>query len=68
MKRIEKKLKEMKTKKYLDTGMFLEVDLLYPDKLHAEHCDFPLAPERYNVVYNELSPMNKFLYQKRKIP
>ena len=44
--------------------MFLEVDLNYPKKLHKLHEDFPLAPERYKITYNELSPINQFLYKK----
>ena len=46
--------------------MFLEVDLHYPKELHANHSDFPLAPEKYNVTYNELSPLNKILYNNMK--
>ena len=30
-------------------GYFLEVDLKYPDKLHALHNDYPLAPEKLAV-------------------
>lgn len=44
--------------------MFLEVDLEYPMEGHELHWDFPLAPERYEVTYNELSPINQFLYKK----
>ena len=47
-------------------GMFLEVDLDYPEETHKLHKDFPLAPERYNVTSNELSPINQFLYNKMK--
>ena len=47
-------------------GMFLEVDLDYPEETHILHKDFPLAPERYNVTSNELSPINQFLYDKMK--
>ena len=47
-----------------ERGMFLEVDLKYPKKLHRLHEDFPLAPERYKITYSELSPINKFLYNK----
>ena len=46
--------------------MFLEVDLKYPKEVHELHEDFPLAPERYEVTYNELSPINQFLYKKMK--
>ena len=47
-------------------GMFLEVDLDYPKETQKLHKDFPLAPERYKVIYNELSPINQFLYNKMK--
>ena len=66
VEKVEKNLKQMKISKYKNKGMFLEVNLIYPDELHAKHRDFPLAPERYNVMYNELSPLNKFLYEKMK--
>ncbi len=43
--------------------MFLEVDLNYPKMFHKLHRDFPLAPVRYNVTFEELSPLNQ-LYTK----
>ena len=46
--------------------MFLEVDLEYPKEIHEKHGDFPMAPEKYNVTYNELSPLNQSLYRKMK--
>ena len=60
--KIEKKLKKSKIINYKDRGLFREVDLIYPKTVHALHADFPLAPEKYTVAYNELSPINKFLY------
>ena len=36
-------------------GMILEVDLEYPDKLHDEHNEYPLAPERMKVEKEWLS-------------
>ena len=36
-------------------GYALEVDLHYPRKLREEHSDLPLAPEHYDVFYNDLS-------------
>ena len=44
----------------------MEVDLDYPEETHKLQKDFPLAPERYNVTSNELSPINKFLYNEMK--
>ena len=64
VKKIEKKLKNRKQISIGERGMFLEVDLNYPKKLHKLHEDFPLAPERYKITYNELSPINQFLYKK----
>ena len=49
-----------------ERGMFLEVDLEYPKEIHRQHEDFPMAPERYNVKYDELSPLNQTLYRKMK--
>ena len=46
--------------------MFLEFDLEYPKEVHEIHVDFPSAPERYEVTYNELSPINQFLHKNYK--
>ena len=46
--------------------MFLEVDLEYPKEIHEQHGDFPMAPEKCNVTYNELSPLNQSLYREMK--
>lgn len=43
-------------------GMFLEVDLDYPINIHKYHSDFPLAPERYDVDFKELSPLCEKIY------
>ena len=44
-------------------GMFLEVDLIYPDNIHKYHSNFPLAPEKFNVKFEHLSPLCKRMYQ-----
>ena len=46
--------------------MFLQVNLKYPTELHSSHSDLPMAPERYTMCYNELGPLNKFLYKQMK--
>ena len=65
-KEIEKRLKNNEFSSMSDRGMFLEVDLEYPKSIHRYHEDFPMAPERYNVTYNELSPLNRSLFEKIK--
>ena len=45
-----------------DCGFFLEVDLDYPPALHADHNDYPLAPEKMKVTNSMMSP-----YQQRLI-
>ena len=68
IKKLERTLKKGIYFNLKNRGMFLEVDLHYPKELHVHHSDFPLAPEKYKVTYNELSPLNKFLYNNMKQP
>ena len=42
-----------------DLGYILEVDLEYPENLHVKHSDFPLAPIKKKIKYDELSPYNQ---------
>jgi hypothetical protein len=44
------------------TGLIVECDLEYPEELHNEHNNYPLAPESRSVNENELSP-----YQQNQI-
>jgi hypothetical protein len=39
-----------------DKGIFVEVDLEYPEELHDSHNNYPLAPESRNILKCELSP------------
>lgn len=41
------------------TGYIAEVDLIYPEHLHAAHSSFPLAPEQLEVTDDMLSPYAK---------
>ena len=61
VKNIANKLENIKPIDISKRGVFLEVDLDYPKEIHKFHEDFPLAPERYKVAYNELNPINQFL-------
>ena len=66
IKRIEKRLRYKEPIYMNERGMFLEVDLEYPKDIHSHHEDFPMAPERYKVTYDQLSPLNQSLYEKMK--
>ena len=44
------------------TGYILEVDLEYPDELHALHNDYSLAPEKLAIPYDMLSDYCKNYY------
>lgn len=46
-------------------GYILEVDLLYPSKLHSFHDDFPLAPEKGQIEFSDLSPFAQNLCLKQ---
>ena len=40
-------------------GCFIECDLEYPECLHNLHSDYPLAPSKVKIKYNDLSPYAK---------
>ena len=47
-----------------ETGYILEVDLKYPDDLHDNHNDYPLAPENKIITDKMLSPHTIMLKEK----
>ena len=49
------------TAAHSSTGFILEVDLAYPPALHADHNDYPLAPEKMTVSKDQMSPYQKML-------
>ena len=42
-----------------DTGYIIECDLAYPDHLHEEHNDYPMAAEHLDITKDMLSPFAK---------
>ena len=48
-------------------GYTLEVDLEYPKELHDMHDDYPLAPEKRNIKFDEISPKSKFYLETNKM-
>ena len=45
-------------------GYILEVDLDYPEQIHDQYEDYPLAPEKMSVKYDMLSPYQKEILRK----
>ena len=43
------------TGKNSSDGSILEVDFEYPDELQELHNDYPLAPEKLEIIHNMLS-------------
>ncbi|KAK3088565.1 hypothetical protein FSP39_020689 [Pinctada imbricata] len=50
-----------------ETGYILEVDIEYPEHLHDDHSDYPLAPENITVTNEMISPHTKMLREKLQI-
>jgi hypothetical protein len=46
-----------------EVGYILEVTLDYPKHLHKEHSSYPLAPEKMNITYSDLSDYAKKCHQ-----
>ena len=60
LKKLEQKLK----RNYFidvegDISYFVECDLSYPSHLHDLHQQWPLAPDKYDVTYDDLSKFSK---------
>ena len=49
------------------TGWILDVDLEYPEHLHHEHRENPLAPFTEIIEYHNLSPTSKELLKENKV-
>ena len=63
----EDKINELNLSKYENDsskGIILEVDLEYPEKLHDQHNDYPLAAEKIKVTKSMLSPYCEQIRQK----
>lgn len=50
-----------------DRGFFLEVDLIYPPRLHNKHNCLPLAANHIQITYEMLSSYQKALLEKSNI-
>lgn len=47
-----------------DKGYLLEVDLVYPVKLHDAHQDYPMAPVKLSKPFSDLSPFSQRTVEK----
>jgi len=47
-----------------EIGYALEVNLVYPRRLHDAHNDYPLAPDHVEITTDMLSPYSKHLLEK----
>ena len=66
----EKEIKSIvftKVKDDADEGYVLEVDLEYPEEIHHQHADYPLAPEHIRVTPDMLSPYAKSIAEDLKL-
>ena len=48
-------------------GYVIECDLEYPAQLHDDHADYPLAPDRKSVPYDQLSPFAQTICDKHHL-
>ena len=51
-----------KTDPNSDIGYILEVSLLYPKELHTLHDEFPLAPHKHQINFENLSPLAQSIH------
>ena len=50
-----------------DWGCFVQCTLLYPPALHDLHDDYPLAPVKRKIKYNDLSPIAREMCDRHKL-
>jgi hypothetical protein len=48
-------------------GCIVECDLVYPENLHFDHEDYPLAPDKCKIPYKSLSPTAKLICDKHSL-
>ena len=48
-------------------GCILEVTLSYPSDIHDAHSDYPFAPEKVRMSYEQLSPLARAICDKHRL-
>ena len=50
-----------------ETGYILEVDIVFPEEFHSVLSDYPLAPEKRKISFEELSPYSQMVVTKHNL-